>query len=222
MNPDRIADLDEAPAVPRMFNQLGILILDGSGSMSDPTADKIPKAQAVEMAVRELLGKLKASRVAPNFSIAVVTFDDKAILHSPPTPVTDMDDYGQYNPMVNHGDGTDIGVGLRRAHEVAQEFLADSLFESVPRSVVMVVMSDGMSGGDPRSEADLIKRNPKITICTTLFSAPGQNPQEAAEAEQLLRALASSPLGYRTTYRSDDLRKFFIASVSSGKNVTIA
>ena len=222
MSPERIADLDEMPAVPRMFHQLGILILDGSGSMKDLTPDKISKAEAVDLAVRELLGRLRASRVASNFSIAVVTFDDRAIIHTPAAPVANIDDYAEYNPQKAHGGGTDIGVGLHRAGEIAQSFLANAHTESVPRSVVLVVMSDGLSSGNPIAEANAIKQDPRITICTTLFSAPGQNPQEIAAAEQLLREVASSPMHYRTTYRSDDLRKFFIASVSSGKNVKIS
>jgi uncharacterized protein YegL len=214
-------DIDEAPAVPRMFHQLGILILDGSGSMSEATLDKISKAEAVNLAVRELLGRLKASRVAANFSIAVVTFDDKAILHTPPTPVTTIDDYADYDPLKGHSDGTDIGVGLRQAGEIARRFLTEANTESVPRSVVLVVMSDGMSGGDPVSEANALKQDPKITLCTTLLRAAASS-NDADVAEQLLRNLASSPAYYRTTYRSEDLRKFFIASVSAGKNVKIA
>ena len=222
MSPERIADLDEMPAVPRMFHQLGILILDGSGSMKDMTPDKISKAEAVDLAVRELLGRLRASRVAPKFSIAVVTFDDKAIIHTPAAPVAHIDDYAEYNPQKAHGGGTDIGVGLRRAGDIAQRFLADAHMESVPRSVVLVVMSDGLSSGTPLQDANTLKQDPRITICSTLFAASGHNSQETAAAEQLLRDLAISPAHYRTTYRSDDLRKFFIASVSSGKNVKIS
>lgn len=219
-----IADLDEPPVVPRTFNQLGILVLDGSGSMTEVSAEKIQKAQAVDMAVKELLGRLKASRAAPNFSMAVVTFDTSAITHSPAMAVSEIDEYGDYNPLPGHGGGTDIGAALRQAQQVAQQFLNEATQESVPRSVVIVLMSDGMhqSGPDPVPVADQIKLGPQITICATLFAAAGSNSTESAAAEDLLRRLASSPVHYRTTYRAEDLRKFFIASVSSGKNVKIA
>lgn len=222
MATERIADLDEMPAVPRMFHQLGILILDGSGSMKDITPDKISKGEAVDIAVRELLGRLRESRVAPNFSIAIVTFDDRAIIQTPATPIANINDYAACNPIQAHGGGTDIGVGLRKASEIANRFLSEGLTESVPRSVVLVVMSDGLSSGNPNKEANALKQDPRITICTTLFAATNQNTPEAAAAEQLLRELATSAMHYRTTYHSEDLRKFFIASVASGKNIKIA
>ncbi len=153
MKDQLVTDFDAPPVVPATFRQLGILVLDGSGSMGEMTASKVSKAQMVEQAVKELLGLLKKSRVKSNFSIAVVTFDTSATVHTPASSVKDIDDYANYNPMIGHGGGTDIGVALRCAEGVAQQFLSGSSTESVPRSVVIVVMSDGMSGGDPRTVA---------------------------------------------------------------------
>lgn len=220
---ERLADLDDTPEVPRTWHQLGILLLDGSGSMTDICADKITKADAVAMAVKELLGRMKHSRVATNFSIAVVTFDTTATIHTQITPVTESDDYGDYNPLEEPGRGTDIGAALSKAQEVAQQFLIQTNRESVPRGVVMVLMSDGMhqTGPDPLQIAEQIKQNPQIKICTTLFAATNVDETEAAEAETLLRNLASSPKQYRTTYRAADLRKFFTESVSVGTSAKI-
>jgi hypothetical protein len=87
-----------------------------------------------------------------------------------------------------------------------------------PRTVVIVVMSDGESGGDPIAVANELKKEPAITICCTLFAAAGEDRSQAAD---LLRDVASTPLLYRTTYDADGLRTFFIKSVSAGKNVNI-
>ena len=213
-----VMQFDELPHVPRTFNQLGLLVLDGSGSMSEQSYDKGTKAQSVSLAVKELLGKLQHSRVSKNFSIGVVTFDTSAKIHTPVTAIESVDDYADYDPLLAHGGGTDIGVAPQTAQRLAEEFLAQPDAATMPHSVVIVVMSDGMSSGDPLTIANSIKRNPKITICTTLFATVGKSEPQA---EQLLKEIASSPLNYRTTYAADDLRKFFIASVSSGKNVKI-
>jgi Mg-chelatase subunit ChlD len=120
-----LVDLDERPAVPKSFDQLGILVLDGSSSMGGVTADgKLSKAQAVNSSVRDLLTRLKASRVKANFSMAVVTFDSAAKRHTDVTPVADIDDYAEYDPMIGHGGGTDIGEGLRCAGQIAKDFLS--------------------------------------------------------------------------------------------------
>jgi len=159
----------------------------------------------------------------PDFSMAVVTFDDKVKVHTPITRVDDgagntIDDNADYDPMKGHGNGTDIGVGLKEAQTLAEQFLNSAPPESVPHSVVIVVMSDGMSGGNPTAVADVIKQNSNITICTTLFAQKGNAD---SQAQQLLKEIASTPMQYKTVYDAETLRKFFIASVASGKNVVI-
>jgi uncharacterized protein YegL len=221
MGIDKVVDLDELPVVPRVFHQLGILVLDGSGSMTLPSIEKIPKAASVNKAVQELIGALAGSRVASNFSLAIVTFDDHAKVHTNPTDVRDLDSYGSYDPLPGHGGGTRMDLGLRSAVDVARNFLGDTHDESVPRSVVIVVLSDGMSEADPLEEAASIKQDPKITICTTRFASPSDKESDAEAAETLLRSMASTVEQYRTTYRGLDLRKFFIASVSFGRNIKI-
>jgi uncharacterized protein YegL len=201
------------------FNQLGILVLDGSGSMKESISDGITKAQAVDTAVREIFGRLRRSTKAKNFSLSVVTFDQNAQLHTPVTPATEVDDNGNYDPAENHGGGTNIATGLLEAKRVAGEFLR-SAPRGVPTSVVIVLMSDGRDGdggvGDPeatRHIAEDIKQNPAITICSTYFAGEDARvPQE----EENLRFLASNPAkNYRPAYDLESLRNFFFGSLST-------
>ena len=210
---------------PPTFNQLGILVLDGSGSMEGLTAGKITKAQAVNGAVRDIFTRFRKSRYVRNFSFAVVTFDQNAQLHTPITAATDIDDDENYDPMKDHGGGTNIGAGLLEAKRIAGDFLRKAP-QDVPTTVVIVVMSDGRDGeggvtdpAETRRIAEEIKRNPAITICSTYFAEMGsQDPQ----AQDHLRALASdSGNNYKTVYDAESLRAFFLASLSVNTNVTI-
>ncbi|HYR10419.1 MAG TPA: vWA domain-containing protein [Longimicrobium sp.] len=216
----RTMDVGVIPT-PQSFNQLGILVLDGSGSMAEECVGKISKAQAVNGAVREMLTRFSVSRYRRNFAFAVVTFDEQASVHTPVTPAEQIDDNADYDPMRGHGGGTSIGTGLHQARRIAEEFLRTTPGDT-PSSVVIVVMSDGLDG-DPAGTlrmAEEIKGNPSITLCTTYFSEVG-----AAEpaAQEHLRALASYPAnGFKTVYDAETLRKFFIASVSTGTNLVIA
>lgn len=214
------------PEVPQTFHQLGILVLDGSGSMSNKADGKITKAASVNIAVRELLTRLISSKNCKNFSISVITFDNNVRPHTPVTRVKDdngntIDDNANYDPLIGHGGGTDIARALEEAHSLAEQFITNAPPNSVPHSVVIVVMSDGMSGTDPIPVANKIKQNPNITICSTLFAQKGTADSETQEAKQLLMDIASTPEQYKTVYEAETLRKFFIASVSSGKNVKI-
>jgi len=211
--------LDDAPTIPQIFNQLGILVLDGSGSMSAITEGTITKADAVNLAVRELLTRFIASKNRKDFSMAVVTFDHEAIVHTPITRVADdngdtIDDNADYNPTEKHGGGTDILKALKQAQSLAEQFLNNAPADGVPPSVIIVVMSDGISQSDPIPAANDIKKNENISICSTLFAEKGG---ANALAEKILRNIASSPAHYKTVYDAETLRKFFIASVSSGK-----
>lgn len=206
---------------PQTFSQLGILVLDGSGSMAEPSAGKISKAQAVNGAVREMLTRFSVSRHKRNFSFAVVTFDESATVHTRVTAAADIDDNADYDPIRDHGGGTNIGAGLRQAQRIAEDFLRTAP-QDIPSSVVIIVMSDGADGNAPETMrvAEEVKRNPAVTICTTFFAEVGSpNP----EAQDHLRAMASYPAtGFKTVYDAETLRKFFIASVSAGTNLVIA
>jgi Mg-chelatase subunit ChlD len=209
---------------PKQFAQLGILVMDGSESMNEPAAGNITKAQATNNAIRELFTRFKVSRVARNFTFAIVTFDDKAKIRLQPTDVGSLDDNGDYDPTKGHGDGTCIYRALEEAERLANDFLANAPEGGVPHSVVILVMSDGLCS-DPqltKQAADRIKKGPygsKVTICSTLFATIG-NADPAGE--QLLREIATDPvIGYKTVYDAETLRNFFIRSISSVSGVQI-
>lgn len=211
---------------PPTFNQLGVLVLDGSGSMAEPARGKMTKAQAVNAAVREMFTRFSVSRYKRNFSFAVVTFDSKAKTQIPVTLAPDIDDNADYDPMREHGGGTDIGSGLREAQKIAEDFLRNAS-QDIPASAVIVVMSDGLDGqggvgnsAETLRIAEDIKGNKDITICSTYFAKVGASD---AAAQDHLRAIASNPAtGYKTVYDDETLRKFFIASVSTGTNLEVA
>jgi uncharacterized protein YegL len=203
----------ETPTVPKTFDELGILVLDGSASMSEEALNKISKAQSVSLAVRELITRLKVSRKVKNFSLAVVTFDVQAKVHTAVTPVEYMDDSADYDPLASHGGNTEIGAGLKVAHDIATNFFSNDS-GSLSKSVVIVVMSDGASSkpDDAIAIAERIKENGKVTLCTTLFARVDEND---AAARSLLLRLASDPNHYKTVYDTKTLRDFFLASVST-------
>ena len=72
---ERIGPITETKA----FEQLGILVLDGSGSMAEQGISDQSKAEEVNQAVRGLISRLRNSRRRENFYLAVVTYDDKVM-----------------------------------------------------------------------------------------------------------------------------------------------
>jgi len=202
----------------KTFHQLGILILDGSGSMKAEGDLKTSLAENVNLAVKEFFTYFKGSSIVNNFSIAVITFDDKAILQTPLTPLADIDDFGDFNPLNNHGGGTNMGSALELAEKVASDHLNSPEAQSVPHDVKFIVMSDGLCQhpDDTRRIAQKIKEHSKVTICSALFIQRGSSNDPA---KSLLLEIASAPNLYKTTYSEQDLRKFFISSMSAKINM---
>jgi Mg-chelatase subunit ChlD len=209
---------------PKQFAQLGVLVVDGSGSMEDP-ADRggISKAQATNKAIRELFTRFKTSKVANNFTFAVVTFDDVAKVRLAPTDVGDsLNDNDDYDPLKEHGHGTRIYTALAAAETMANDFLSAAPAGGVPHSVIILVMSDGVCS-DPsrtREAADRIRKGPNADrvkiVCAYFSSIANRDPA----GPDLLQQIASDPvMGYKTVYDADTLRDFFNASMSAAAGV---
>ncbi|MCC6458910.1 MAG: VWA domain-containing protein [Saprospiraceae bacterium] len=202
----------------RTFHQLGIFVLDGSGSMEEDAEGGVSKADAVNIAMRDLLTRFKVSKKRRNFSFAVVTFDTDAVVHTPITDADTIDDNGNYDPLTNHGGGTHIHEGLRIADQIATNFLSQASPGGVGHSVIILLMTDGLCQEPTESKqlADRIKKGPnagKITICTTLFSQKGTSDQGAKD---LLRIIASDHvMGFKEVYDAENLRAFFISSITA-------
>lgn len=214
------------------FNQLAILVLDGSSSMTALIDGRISRAGAVNMAVREMLTRLVASKHKKNFSVAVITFSNTARLRTPITRICDDDgnkvinDNDDYDPLHTDEGGTNLAAGLERARSIAKEFLASATPGGPILSVVIIVMSDGLCSRNSITVAESIKKIPSTVICSTLFqeTSPSteEKNQERESAKSILAAIASD-IGrhYKTTYDADTLRNFLIASATAGQDTDI-
>jgi uncharacterized protein YkwD/uncharacterized protein YegL len=211
---EQIDDVTES----RTFHQLGVLCLDGSGSMTAEGDGGVTLAGKVNRAVREFLGFFKQSNYQNCFSIAVVTFDHTAAIHTPITELVSVNDFADYNPLNGHGGGTNIGSALEIAEKFATDFLSNSEANIVPHDVRIIVMSDGMCQHEDSTKqiAERLKQNDNITICASLFTTKANiGDNETNQAKSLLQEIASNVNCYKTTYGEKDLREFFIASMSA-------
>jgi len=214
---NQIEDIGEVTES-RTFHQLGILILDGSGSMATIGDGNISLADNVNRAVREFLGYFKGSSIANNFSVAVITFDNDSKVHTPITELTAVDDFADYNPMNGHGGGTYIGGALELAEQLAIQFLNNPDANSIPHDVRFIVMSDGLCLAPDQTKivSDRLKQNDKIMICSSLFTDRNKvTDTDVKEAKSVLADIASATNLYKTAYGETDLRQFFISSMSA-------
>ena len=225
------SDMKRAPA---SWRQLGVLVLDGSLSMTEPVDVDLPeglsgpsKAQAVDGAVRDLLNELSHGRVANNFAFAFVDFHDIATVNKHRDTqgteqaiidLTAVDCGDSFDPTANGTGGTRLENGLREAAHLVRAFhQREGERLDLPTSAVVLVMSDGETA-DPAAAAaaaQLVKDCPETLVATALFSTKGR----AATGGPLLQAIASDDPSsgrrmYETVFNGEQLRKFFHRSVS--------
>jgi uncharacterized protein YegL len=210
MSADFISEFprDELPPRPRSIEQLGILVLDGSGSMAEPDArGKGTKANAVGEAVQGLFAKLRGSSRAQDFWLALIVFDNNVEVRLLPTPVTTLE-LSSTDAAPYLGGQTAIGDALFAAGNIAEEYLAD--VSDLPRSVVIALMSDGRNntGRDPLSTAEDIKArfSDKVNLVSVAYG-------NDADRETLLRVASDPEKGFRSTDSAEELRSFFEASI---------
>jgi Mg-chelatase subunit ChlD len=213
----------EKPEVPRTFHQLGILVLDGSGSMSEMGRQQLTKAQEVELGIKELLSRFDGSRVKNNFSFACIKFDTTSTVTLPPTPFKDIDYFNEdFNPLNGKGRGTHIFDALNEAKKIAEEFLSNAPTDGVKHSVVILLMSDGLcfQPETTNAVADNIKLNNEIVLASAYLAEIGNTNSEANDTKNLLQAISSNPVSYyATVYDGETLRKFFERSISQSSGI---
>lgn len=214
------------PAVyaPPAWRQLGIIVSDGSTSMTwdlnepDASIPGLPatrKADAVDSAIRDFMNLMKTSRKASNFAFAFVAFNDKVASEIPPRDLLAIDpSMESYDPTAKGTGGTLIACGLEAAHTIALDFIAAERPAGIPVSVVTLVMSDGVTMEPERAvQAAQALKDIEGSVVACSFFADKKDPNQ--DGPRLLRGLASGTGYYQTVYTAEQLRKFFMASMTN-------
>lgn len=212
------------PVAAQAWYQLGVMVIDGSGSMTLPFAEDEEsglsggavrnKAEAVEAALKKFVGRMKASHNAQNFGLSFVFFNTSVTHERGPVVVPKLDASASFNPIAYGAGGTAIHTGLDAAAVIVETFMQEGASLEVPLSAVVVVMSDGEERSDTektKAAANRIKGLPNTKLTSCLFATQG----EAAVGESLLQEISSSPDYYQRAYSTEALRKFFEASVTT-------
>ncbi|MDY0217650.1 MAG: VWA domain-containing protein [Bacteroidales bacterium] len=211
-----------AIATPRVFHQLGILVLDGSGSMKEGlSARKINLAQEVSTAVKDTFTLFKTSSNRNNFSFAVVYYDNTAKIELDITPAPKVDDMRAYDPTVGMSGTTSIAEGLKLAKQISDKHLSGQEDGGIPKSVVIVILSDGldMTEQETLSIANTLKSNDKITITSCFFETLGGDRDGMNEAANFLKKLCTSEQHFNIVFDAEKVKNFFVASVSNKKKI---
>lgn len=210
-------------ASPRSWNQLGIFLLDGSGSMSRDGNAGRPLADDTNTALQNYLAWFKGSSKVNNFSVAVITFGEYAEEHTPPTPLAQVDEALDYNPLLKHGDGTDIGMALEKAEAMALAHLNQpEARNGIPHTVRIIMMTDGMClyPAHTLEVAQRLRDAGVELFCALFIPRSTVSTEEVKEAKALMQEVVGKSNNFSMTYDEPALREFFKRSNST--NVVVA
>ena len=216
--------MTDVPFATPAWIQLGVAVIDGSGSMGLPFAEQdgslngvLPvrtKAEVVDRVLRAFVNRMKSSRNAPNFRFAFVSFHHAVTEVRQPRDVVDIPATDSYDPTTHGTGGTAIYTGLEAAADLVETFMRVERGGELPTSAVVVVLSDGDEQTDATrtiAAAQRIRDTPNTLLASAFFATKGQ----AATGEQLLHAIASETRLYERVCTVQQLRAFFQASMTA-------
>jgi len=206
----------------KSINQLGILVLDGSGSMDRLATGNVTIAKAVEGGLIEMFNRFNVSKKKQNFSFACIKFDNTVSVTLEPIAF-------DFNTLMNTNfdpregrqkdGGTYTNLALEQAKQMAENFLQNPPEPGITHKVLILLCSDGQSH-EPEQTLEIaeeIKKNLDIEIACAYISVVGNNE---ADAQKLLKEVASDAIKFTTVYDGEALRNFFVASLSASAGMS--
>jgi uncharacterized protein YegL len=203
------------PPLKAAIEQLGIFVIDGSGSMLDGHVDQSTTfVDAVKIAIKETIKRFKESKKIEYFLFAVIAFGNEAIKALDITAVVDIDPNLEFisTDYFENGAGsssTHISTGLSLALELASSFVQNP-DAVVSRKVEVVLLTDGICHTPEKTKlvAKELKKNPAFRLHSCHLTTNELDNEVVA----LLKEISYT---YAIVYDKGTIRDFFIASTST-------
>ena len=212
-----IAALLRGAVKTKLFEQLCLLVLDGSGSMSWCLDENVTKAQATKSATTQLIKMLSDSTKSAGFYLSIVTYADfaKVQLHTQQINNVNIDDI-DLGDEFGFGKATRFDVALAEAEKIASAFLNSATPGSqLKRNVRVLLMSDGYCNKPDLTlevaETLKSKYGDTVRFCTCLLSKDEEQSLNRAEAlmQQIATTVKGDKLCYTRATTGHELRQFF-------------
>lgn len=206
--------------LPRMFNQLVLFVLDGSGSMDGLGISGKSKGFEVHGTVATVLERLKESKNKNSFDIGFYAFAEESVEMFPIKSLTQYnlikDCFNPCEYLKNRG-GTSLCSSLNETREVALEYLEKN--KNTNAKVIIIILGDGAIEDyehcfDVKKE---VNKNIKISFATVLLETPvwqEKYGQQQDYIQEEFKSLASEGADYISTVDPDEIRKHMIKSIT--------
>lgn len=211
--------------IPRLFYQLVIFVLDGSGSMSYTGSSGKSKGEEVEEAVKKTIERLHQSKNKNSFDISIWAYANESVQISKILSATDINLNSSIDPCfhINKYDGTNLTETLKSVDIECQAYL--DKYRDKNAQALVVILSDGAIEDYEVAvlNCDNLKNTSKTSISSIFFES--ENWQEnylTKDVETLkneMRYMASDDSFFASTLDPEEIRKHMIKSISTVSKV---
>lgn len=207
--------------LPRMFNQLVIFLLDGSGSMTYPGTSGKSKGHEVHQAVINVIERLKDSKNESSFDVALWAFANESVAMSPIKQIIEFNLVKDcFNPceFIKDYSKTNLQDTLISARELSLSYLEKHRDQNT--KVLIIILGDGAIN-DYESTLEVkesLKGNEKIVFSSILFESPtwiekfDESVIDSVKGE--FSKLATSEADYMSTVDPEKIRSHMIQSIT--------
>ena len=168
------------------------------------------KANIIHQTVGDLISRFKCGRAKNNFSIAIVNYDHRVVVRTPPTVTKDIDELEDYDPTNGLG-GTSphVAEAIETALRVADEFLV--AIQNVPCLVNIALLTDGYDADKEKTKqvVEMFSDKKRITL-----RGIGYLPTESIHNNEDLEYLKTLTYNVKEIYKMENVLGFFMSGIS--------
>jgi uncharacterized protein YegL len=207
--------------LPRMFNQLVVFLLDGSGSMTSKGVSGFSKGNEVHQAVVKVMERLVESKNSSSFDVAFWAFSNEDIEMSPIKRVTDFDlTKDCFNPceFITDKKYTKLHSALEKVEIQVNQYL--NKYEGQNRKALIIILCDGEihDSSETLGLKTKMDKNDLITFSSILFESPDWEEKFGLDFMDKLKRtyskLASTQADYMSSVDPEKIRSHMINSVT--------
>lgn len=129
-------------AIPRLFHQLIIFIIDGSNSMNQKSKNGISKAKEIDKGIKSIIQRLKDSKNNSSFDVCFLAFSDEFKDVFLIKNVNDILNEQSYNPLdFVASKGTKLNEALLHTKAIVNDYYLKNKLKNC--QVLIQILSDG-------------------------------------------------------------------------------
>tara|TARA_R100000935_G_scaffold58869_1_gene98822 strand:+ start:4567 stop:5325 length:759 start_codon:yes stop_codon:yes gene_type:complete len=212
--------------LPRLFYQLVVFVLDGSGSMTLTGKTGKSKGEEIEIAVKEVVKRLYSSKNKTSFDVAFYAYANESVEMVSETSLPSLNFAESLNPCdyIEFDDSTYLKETLLEVKDLTESYINQNSNKNA--QALVLILSDGAIHDQEDSEVicrAIDSLNNKVKISTILFESKEWKEKYPADDLKFLRdnleSLASASEFFTSTLDPEQVRKHMIKSISTVSKV---